>query len=483
MHRARSSHGGARSLQSVQATIKRLLPPVGSNYYHAPTSKGPPLRQAGRRCLVKVVYVRNKKPGQWQAHGHYLSREGAQQEQDKGVGFDAKADAVPLARLTNDWQEANDPHLFKVTLSPEDPLPAEALRDLTRKFNARIQHQMGREYEWVAIDHHNTSHPHVHLLIRGKGKLELAPDMIRRGMREAAQEILTESLGYRTEREIQAAREREIDQRRFTGIDREILEKVTPAPQGYGLVEETPPPLLKDREREGRRIRLARLENLTLMGVADKIGPNLWRLEPGWDKALKEMQVLQSRTRMVAEARALMTEPRCLPQVTRIKPGDRLVGRMLGTGLDEQYERSYLLIEGVDNRIHIVYQTTSMEKARGEEKLSPRMLVALTGLERGVAVKDYGVEIPDQGWKKIPVPTEALDDQLAHESRHPPKDRETPTTGFAAEWHRRLLERRKEKERERLEKEKTKAAQQAKKEQEAAGVKKRAKKQRGTEIE
>ena len=109
------------------------------------------------------------------------------------------------------------------------------LRDFTRQFNTRIQTQIGRDYEWVAIDHHNTSHPHVHLLIRGKDKLELAPDMIRRGMRAASQDILTESLGYRTEREIQAAREREIGQRRFTALDRQILERSTPADKGYGL--------------------------------------------------------------------------------------------------------------------------------------------------------------------------------------------------------------------------------------------------------
>jgi hypothetical protein len=152
---------------------------------------------------------------------------------------------------------------------------------------------------------------------------------------------------------------------------------------------------------------------------------------------------------MLAEARALMTEPRCPPQVTRLKPGDRLVGRVLGTGLDEQFDRSYLLIEGVDNRAHIVYQTGAIEKARGRQDLGLRHLVALTGLDRGVTVKDYGIEIPDQGWKRTEIPEAALDDQLAHERRNPPKEMMDPTSGFAAQWHRRLLERRKQKEKER----------------------------------
>ncbi|WP_437559480.1 DUF3363 domain-containing protein [Acidithiobacillus sulfuriphilus] len=443
--RARSrGSGAARSL------IKSLLPHVGNGTYKSPTSRGPALRASARRCTVKVSYVRNKGPGQWRAHGKYLSREGAQVEGEKGQGFDRDSEAISLSRRLEAWQEANDPHLFKVILAPEDPLGPEALRDLTRRFNARIQAQVGRDYEWAAIDHHNTSHPHVHLLIRGKDKLELEPDLIRRGMREAAQEILTERLGYRTERDIRAAREREIEQRRFTTLDRVIQEKAAPAPQGYALVDETPPARLRDQERENRRLRLARLEKLTEIGVADKIGPNLWRLEPGWDRALRELQVLQTRTKMLAEARALMTEPCCPPQVTRLKPGDRLVGRVLGTGLDEQFDRSFVLIEGVDNRAHIVYQTGAIERARSEQRLGLRHLVALTALDRGMTTKDYGIEIPDQGWKQVKIPPEVLDDHLHHEERHPPKEVQDPATGFAAEWHRRLLERRKEREKQKV---------------------------------
>ena len=473
VHRARGKHGSG----AARSLIKSLLPHVGSNFYKAPSSRGPALQQAGRRCTVKVSYVRSKGPDQWQAHGKYLSREGAQQDGEKGQGFDRDSESVNLSPCLSSWQEENDPHLFKVILAPEDPLRPEALRDLTRRFNARIQRQIGRDYEWAAIDHHNTSHPHVHLLIRGKGKLELEPDLIRRGMRAAAQEILTESLGYRSEREIQAARERELDQRRFTSLDRGILDKTTPAPQGYSLVDESPTHLLDDKERENRRLRLARLEKLVEIGVADKIGPNLWRLEPGWDKALKEMQTLQTRTKMLAEARALMTEPRCPPQVTRIRPGDRLVGRVLGTGLDEQYDRSFILIEGVDNRAHIVYQTGAIEKARGREELGLRHLVALTGLDRGASVKDYGIEIPDQGWKRTTIPEEALDDQLDHERRNTPKERMDPTTGFAAEWHRRLLDQRAKKEKERAQQKQQK--QQKKQEQKQSHKKP----QRGSEIE
>ena len=59
--------------------------------------------------------------------------------------------------------------------------------------------------------------------------------------------------------------------------------------------------------------------------------------------------------------------------------------------------------------------------------------------------------------------------QLAHERRNLPREMLDPTTGFAAEWHRRLLDRRKQKEKERARQKKQ--------------ARKQAKPQRGSEIE
>ncbi len=433
VNRAKGSGG-----KILKNWIKALLPHTSGLFPVKPYSKGPAVKQAARRCTVKVNYVKNRQPGQWAANGRYLEREGGQKEGEKGLAFNATREDIPLRPTLDAWQKEGDPHIFKVLLAPEDPLTPEALRDFTRKFNEKIQAQLGKDYEWAAIDHHNTSHPHVHLLIRGKGNLEIPPDLIRRGMREAASEILTGSLGYRTEKEIRAAKELEIDARRFTGIDRDIQARAEPAPQGYSVVTEP----VDIKARDARRLRIARLETLTRVGVADKIDAMTWRLEPGWDKALKELQILQTRTKMVSQARALMTEPRCPPQVTRLKPGDRLVGRVLGTGLDEDNNRSYILLEGVDNRAHIVYQTLGMEKQRGEGNLATRHLVSLEHLGKGIAVKDYGIEIPDSSWKKAKIPDQALDDDEAWRKKHQRPDPELPTTGFAAHWHQKRLERR-----------------------------------------
>ncbi|MCR1341205.1 hypothetical protein NRY67_01150, partial [Acidithiobacillus ferrooxidans] len=58
---------------------------------------------------------------------------------------------------------------------------------------------------------------------------------------------------------------------------------------------------------------------------------------------------------------------------------------------------------------------------------------------------------------------------VTHERRNPPKEMLDPTTGFAAAWHRRLLERRKQKEKERALQKKR--------------AREQAKPQRGSEIE
>jgi len=129
----------------------------------------------------------------------------------------------------------------------------------------------------------------------------------------------------------------------------------------------------------------------------------------------------------------------------------------LGTGLDEQYDRSFVLIEGVDSRAHIVYQNNAIEKERAEHRLEPRALVAIQGKSfekdgKTIAytkVLDYGVSIPDKGFDKTAIPEPALDDALDAGMR-PDTER---TVGFQRIWHEQLLARQQERERRKKERE------------------------------
>lgn len=411
-----------------------------------PSPTGPSLRRAARRCTVKVNYVANKKAGQWDAHAKYLEREGAQKEGERGHGFDALHDEVELASETHRWQMDGDPRLFKIMLSPEDGDRVQ-LRDFTRNFMQDMESHVGKPLEWAAVDHYNTAHPHVHVVLRGKDNLQISPDLIRNGLRKMAEEQLTARLGYKSPMEVLKSKEKEIDARQFTGLDRDIQTRQMVGPDDrFHVTESMLKPDSKHPDYVAQRLRIQRLDTLEKLGVAEKVGSMTWALDAGWEKALKDLQVLQQRTAMVGQGRALMTDPRCPPVVTKIQPGNHLVGRVLGTGIDEQYDRSFILIEGTDSRAHIVYQNAAIEKQRAEQKLQPRALVALSGKSfekdgktvRYTKVMEYDLSIPDQHFSKTQIPEQALDDAL-DAGQQPEPDK--AITGFQAIWHQQLLAR------------------------------------------
>ena len=76
------------------------------------------------------------------------------------------------------------------------------MRDLMTQMEA----DLGTRLDWIAVDHHNTGHPHTHILVRGiteDGKrLDIAGDYIAHGIRERASEIVTLELGRQTEQEV-----------------------------------------------------------------------------------------------------------------------------------------------------------------------------------------------------------------------------------------------------------------------------------------
>src|SRR3546814_14841736 len=89
----------------------------------------------------------------------------------------------------------------------------------------QAEKDLGTRLDWVAVDHFKTGHPHSHIIVRGNdetGKdLIIARDYMTQGLRTRATEIVSLDLGPRTSQEIIAAQTREIEQERFTSIDRD----------------------------------------------------------------------------------------------------------------------------------------------------------------------------------------------------------------------------------------------------------------------
>src|SRR5271167_4556037 len=72
-----------------------------------------------RRSVVKASFKRNDHTGGWAAHARYLSREGAQQEQGKGRGFDAEHDGLDMVAHVRDWRKPTE-FSCRFTASPEE---------------------------------------------------------------------------------------------------------------------------------------------------------------------------------------------------------------------------------------------------------------------------------------------------------------------------------------------------------------------------
>src|SRR6202166_1578229 len=197
-----------------------------SRYVDGGSPRAP--RTFNQRGAVRVNYYANKNPGQWKAHGTYVARESATRGgRAAGAGFNATEQSLDISTTLDNWQGAGDERLFKIIVSPEfaDRLN---LQQHTRELLLRMERDLGTLLEWVAAVHHNTEHPHVHIAVRGvddKGlPLRLPREYIRGGMRERAEEIATEALGYRSPADAQEAQRRETLQNRYTPLDR-ILQR------------------------------------------------------------------------------------------------------------------------------------------------------------------------------------------------------------------------------------------------------------------
>jgi type IV secretory pathway VirD2 relaxase len=168
----------------------------------APSGKGKTDRPYHQRCAVRLTCLKNKVRGQWKAHGRYLARESAAFENDaKPVGFSRETAGVDIAGQLQSWQTAGDQQFWKLIVSPEFGDRVDLTR-LARELMKQMEKDLGTQLEWVAAEHHNTEHPHVHVVIRGvrdSGEvLRLSREFVQQGIRGIAADLCTRQLGYRT---------------------------------------------------------------------------------------------------------------------------------------------------------------------------------------------------------------------------------------------------------------------------------------------
>ncbi len=367
----------------------------------APGGKGKGPRPYHQRCAVRVTYLKNKVRGQWKAHGRYLARESAAFESDaKPVGFNRETEGVDIAGKLQNWQAAGDQQLWKLIVSPEFGDRVDLSR-LTRELITQMEKDLGTDLEWVAAEHYNTEHPHVHVVIRAvrdSGEvLRLSCEYVQQGIRAIAADLCTRQIGYRTELDGVEAERLEVTEQRFTSIDRRLLKDAGESSPDFGsqyfTVSRNPAQAgLGETARSRTRHDVARLAVLRRMGLAESTGPNTWRLRQDLDQVLRAMQQTADRQRTLAAHGVLISDERLPVEVLDLRQVDSVEGRVLVHGQDEQTGRNYLMLEGTDAKVHFIQYTREMEEARSCGELRTNSFVRLRKRS-----PNADLEIRDQG--------------------------------------------------------------------------------------
>ena len=334
-----------------------------------------------QRCAVRVTYSQNKTAGQWRAHGHYIARETATEKSEaKTAGFDATESRVDIARRLDTWQRAGDQRFFKLIISPEfgDRMDLEAH---TRALLKCMERDLDTKLEWAAAVHYNTDHPHVHVVLRGRdehGKaLRLPREYVQSGIRSHAEDIATKQLGYRTERDAVEAQRREVPQLRFTTLDR-VIQHNNPQRADYFTLQRDPTRAgLQGFPRAQQHNLAARLAKLEQMGLAEGLGHYTWRVRGDFGQLLRTMQKSSDRQRMLARHGALLSDERLPVEFVSFRQLTQVEGRVVAHGQEEDTDRMYLMVEGVDGKVHLLYQNEGIQNARHKGQLAINSFVRI----------------------------------------------------------------------------------------------------------
>ncbi|PAP92009.1 relaxase/mobilization nuclease domain-containing protein [Mesorhizobium wenxiniae] len=310
------------------------------------------LTARSRGAIIKARVVRmNLRGGNLPTHLTYLRREGVTQDGEKARLFgpdtnDARAD--DFAGRCKD-----DRHHFRFIVSPDDALEMSDLKAFTRDLVAQMERDLDTKLDWVAVDHWNTEHPHVHLIVRGVREdgenLVIARDYIKEGMRDRARDLITQELGPRTDHDIRRALERQVQAERWTNLDRQLRRDS----QRNGIIDLAP--RAGEQPDEYHALKVGRLRNLERLGVAHQIGHGQWFMPEEAEAILRELgergDIIKRIHRGLADAGVERGA------ATFVLAGEELqepiIGRLVKHGLDDELKgTAYAVIDGVDGRAH-----------------------------------------------------------------------------------------------------------------------------------
>jgi type IV secretory pathway VirD2 relaxase len=325
--------------------------------FYADTSDGSGMRFRARRVIVKarVIKLKGVESQAIAAHLRYLQREGVTLDGRRGHVYSASEDEADPKAFAE--RGLGDRHQFRFIVAAEDGVALGDLKPFTRRLMGQMEQDLDTTLDWVAVDHYNTGHPHTHVVIRGvtdDGKiLYIAGNYIAHGIRARASDLITRELGRQSEREVQQKLGLEVDHDRFTRLDRTLLDEAQD-----GQVDLRTSPGQSYLVRVNRHLLISRLEKLEAMQLATPVEPGVWDLSPKLKPMLVQLGERIDTLNIIRDALGEDAAHRSVANymIHRDVPRLPVTGHLVGKGLagDGLSDKAYLVIDGVDARVHYV---------------------------------------------------------------------------------------------------------------------------------
>jgi type IV secretory pathway VirD2 relaxase len=330
-----------------------------------------------QRVIVKARVVKMGATGKAALARHisYVERDGVGREGEEGRFFDAGSDQADGRAFAKTCAE--DRHHFRFIVSPENGADIADMKGFARGLMGRAEEALGTKLDWIGAEHHDSGHPHLHLIIRGvrsDGRdLVMSREFISHGMRREAQGLATELLGERQEKDLRRDLSRLAQADRFTALDKELT--ALSSERGLSL------DILSHSARFPRDALVQRLVRLEEMGLAERAGAGNWQLADGFGEALQKEGEINAR--VDALRRICARDERDVPDdnLAWFYPGKAksISGQLIGmeaTGLDEN-GRTLIAIDGVDGNMWLA-EASSREMLRSLDGVKPGAIIEIS---------------------------------------------------------------------------------------------------------
>ncbi|HXO97992.1 MAG TPA: DUF3363 domain-containing protein, partial [Chthoniobacterales bacterium] len=180
----------------------------------------------------------------------------------------------------------------------------------------------------------------------------------------------------------------------YTSLDR-ILQRANDGSSSHFVVTANPnDEALSESAQLLQKHVAARLMHLETMGLAQFVAAHKWRVQADFEKVLRTLQQSNDRQKMLAAHGALVSDKRLPLQVTTVRQLQVVAGRVLLHTEDEQTGKRYMLVEGTDGKVHLIYHTDAIEEARKQGKLAVDNFIRI---EKRFAKKKPDLRVDDLG--------------------------------------------------------------------------------------